>query len=559
MGLYVQREALLAAQKSLDITGNNITNVKTEGYSRQRLDVCSVANKGYNLFYDTSTSLAGQGVDQVGVTQIRDSMLDRKVRTYSTIAGELEQKTSAMADVETALDNIESEDSGFMVTLAKFKESLQAFSADNADRTELADNALSAAKAVVTQMNYLNNRLNDISEQTLNDTKGSVNKVNNILTSMGNLNKQISDSYISMGYISETTGNYKVDSDYGPLELKDEMNKLIDQLSEYGNVSFKEEANGSFTVSFADQVVVHNDQYAQMTMTETDPKPLDMAFVITDAGTYDPVTDRYSGLKNTKAWTDIVAQYGDTQSFTKQSADVIDITGADKLTGGSLKGYLDVYNGDGSYADTDGNTYKGIEFYRDMLNSLTTTMTESFNGVFETDFGFGIFACNDRTSGADDFHNAADNFRISDEWLNNPELISKPGDFNGTSQKYDELDNTYINKLLGVMQGSFDYGYTDANGVSHNESSDLTINEYVEHISNTLGSQVEGDKRLQTTNDIMLNSVVDARSEIMDVSINEEGINMINYQKWYNAISRMVTTMDEALDKLINGTGVVGL
>ena len=34
---------------------------------------------------------------------------------------------------------------------------------------------------------------------------------------------------------------------------------------------------------------------------------------------------------------------------------------------------------------------------------------------------------------------------------------------------------------------------------------------------------------------------------------------MMNYQKWYNAISRMITTLDEALDKLINGTGRVGL
>ena len=34
---------------------------------------------------------------------------------------------------------------------------------------------------------------------------------------------------------------------------------------------------------------------------------------------------------------------------------------------------------------------------------------------------------------------------------------------------------------------------------------------------------------------------------------------MMNYQKWYNAIARMVTTLDEALDKVINGMGIVGL
>ena len=42
MGLYVQREAILLAQKALDITGNNISNINTPGYTRQRLDICSV-------------------------------------------------------------------------------------------------------------------------------------------------------------------------------------------------------------------------------------------------------------------------------------------------------------------------------------------------------------------------------------------------------------------------------------------------------------------------------------------------------------------------------------
>ena len=45
----------------------------------------------------------------------------------------------------------------------------------------------------------------------------------------------------------------------------------------------------------------------------------------------------------------------------------------------------------------------------------------------------------------------------------------------------------------------------------------------------------------------------------MDVSMEEEGVDMLNFQKWYSAISRMVSTMDELLDKLINHTGIVGL
>ena len=80
MGLYVQREALITSQKALDIVGNNISNVNTKGYTRQRVDVCSVANQKYNLLYNTNTSMAGQGVETVGVAQYRDALLDTKVR-----------------------------------------------------------------------------------------------------------------------------------------------------------------------------------------------------------------------------------------------------------------------------------------------------------------------------------------------------------------------------------------------------------------------------------------------------------------------------------------------
>lgn len=559
MGLYVQREALVTAQKALDITGNNISNVKTTGYSRQRVDVCSVANKGYNLFYNTSVSMAGQGVDTVGVTQLRDSLLDTKVRTYNTTSCELDVKGTVMSEVETALDNIEAEDSGFATNLAKFKEALQSFSSDNADRQEISNVTMQAAKSTVQQLNYLSTRLDELSEQTISDAQSTVTAVNGILENMASLNSQITNSYISMGYISSTAGNYSVDNDYGPLELKDQMNNLLDQLSQYGNISFKEETNGSFTVSFAGQTVVHNDQYAQMAMTEEDPKPFDMAFAITDCGTLDAKTDKYSGLMNNDQWTKLKYEYGSSEAYTRQDTAAIDITGTGELKGGALRGYLDTYNGDGVYALDDGNSYQGIEYYRDMLNSLAKTMTEEFNKVFEP-FGFTLFNYTDADTGTEDFHSAAANLRLSNEWINDPTLIAKPEKFLGGSEDdLDELNNEYVNKMLGVFSGEFKYGYTDDAGVEHNDPLSLTFEKFVAHISDNLGTQVESNNKLQETTDIMLESVVSARDEIMGVSINEEGINMMNYQKWYNAIARMVTTLDQALDKIINGMGVVGL
>ena len=72
-----------------------------------------------------------------------------------------------------------------------------------------------------------------------------------------------------------------------------------------------------------------------------------------------------------------------------------------------------------------------------------------------------------------------------------------------------------------------------------------------------------GDKDVDTkgndTAKSTVDTLLDARDEVSGVQMDEEGINMLNYQKWYSASSRMLTTLDDALDKLINGTGRVGL
>lgn len=709
MGLYVQREALNSAQKALDITGNNISNVKTAGYSRQRLDVCSIANTGYNLLYNTGVSLAGQGVDNVGVGQYRDALIDEKVRSYTTLDNNYNVKDVVMKDVETALDNIESKEYGFAANLANFKSALQSFATDEANRKELANVTFRAAESVTQQIRYMNSRLDDISNQTKSDANISVDRVNRIFESMANLNKQITNSYIQMNYMEMTANSYQVDNDYGPLELKDQMNLLIDELASFGDVSFNEEKNGSFTITFAGQVAVHNDEYAQMTMTIEDPDPLYMGFKMTSAGKYIPKDDRYDGLMNADLWKKLATNKGMTnREYVQQTKETVDITGKDKLQGGALRGYLDVYNGEGVFNSTDmtafnsqiknypdeinsllkdisaniaagdagkvneaveklkeygeveydaangtvkfsgetvvdangyaqiaikdenttpgklafvvsgtksdadwtavgdadaiaadvrangtdlstdaadypegsklgealtqmnvnvplqsqyANDFQGIEYYRDMLNAFTATLTKSFNDIYK-DFKdangepLELFTYT-KDDGSKSFRTAAADIKVTDTWRKLPSLLAQPEQYvDGKEEDMDELNNDYIHKCLAIFENvSLEYG-NDETGKK--DPLKMTLEKFVSHISDNLGTQIEGNAKILKTTDIMLESVSDARDEVMGVSVNEEGINMLNYQKWYNAIARMVTTLDEALDKLINDMGVVG-
>ncbi|MDE6709748.1 MAG: hypothetical protein K2J76_04585 [Oscillospiraceae bacterium] len=155
------------------------------------------------------------------------------------------------------------------------------------------------------------------------------------------------------------------------------------------------------------------------------------------------------------------------------------------------------------------------------------------------------------------FRNAAQNVRISDDWLNRPEIISDPKNDN----KYTELQNAQIHKLLGIFDTELDIyaDYDNDGNYDHTVKTQHAPEEFVDYICQNLGHKVSLEQTIYETTDINLTQYEYLRSGIMDVSMEEEGVDMLNFQKWYSAISRMVSAMDELLDKLINHTGIVGL
>ena len=74
-GLSAATTALWAQRRALDVTGQNIANVNTEGYSRQRVDLQAIGGSVVPAFYSTSPGI-GAGVSADDVTRIRDAFLE---------------------------------------------------------------------------------------------------------------------------------------------------------------------------------------------------------------------------------------------------------------------------------------------------------------------------------------------------------------------------------------------------------------------------------------------------------------------------------------------------
>src|SRR3954471_5852766 len=79
-GITSALSALHAQRRGLDVTGQNIANVNTEGYSRQRADMVAIGGSVIPAFYSKSSGI-GAGVNADEVTRIRDAFLEGRGQT----------------------------------------------------------------------------------------------------------------------------------------------------------------------------------------------------------------------------------------------------------------------------------------------------------------------------------------------------------------------------------------------------------------------------------------------------------------------------------------------
>lgn len=533
MGIESMKQTMYAAQKSLDITGNNIANVNTLGYSRQRADQVSISVSASSLYFNTSRALAGQGAATSGITQIRDKLLDKRYRDLNSGTALANIANENLRDIENVLDVFDT--TGFYGIYNKFKDILSQFGTDNTDRKELANVTLEYGKQMCQAIKNYDEQIDKIHDQVRLDAETSTDKVNSIFKQIHELNDQIKDAYVTSGDIivdsTQFTG-YKVNSEYGPNELKDQLNALVDELSTFGNVNLTENSDGTFDVEFANHLCVQGDRnYATLEIAYyKDNKDV----------TADTLKDVDEGGIDPKDCAMKFFFNDGTEMRPTESG----------IASGAMRGYLDMYNGGGVYASELGNEFdgmsNGVPYYREMINALANTMAEAFNDAC---------VAGDMFSSTDGSEITAANIKVADDWKNDALLITKNAD--GEVAEGEELSNEYLNKIRAVIDRGLDFSRTTAANATVDQS-DMTIDKYVSYWENKLGQDISYTTSVYDTYNSMAFSLSNQRDSIMGVNMDEEGANMMQFQKWYNASARMMTALDEALDKIINGMGLVG-
>ena len=233
------RLAIYASQASLSVTGNNIANINTTGYTRQRMDLVSLYSTGQGKYANIFNTNVGYGVLTRGATQLRDPYLDIRYRNENAKLGANEETLDCLYQISSILDEVgkgTGDLEGYGVIEAQLGLLKKALENQNTHAgSEEYDNLVrSAANVLCTYFNKAADDLADIKEHKVNELNESISDINKLLTNIRDLNVQI-----------RTQGIYGEKA----LELRDARNVALDQLSKYMhiNVEYSMERIDQFT------------------------------------------------------------------------------------------------------------------------------------------------------------------------------------------------------------------------------------------------------------------------------------------------------------------------
>ncbi|WLV23982.1 flagellar hook-associated protein FlgK [Aciduricibacillus chroicocephali] len=502
-GLEMAKQALFTQQMGLYTTGHNISNVNTEGYSRQRVNFETLSPyPSASRNRPQMPGQIGQGVKAGTVQRMRDSFLDTQYRSQTSRASYWSTKTDALSRMESVMNEISGGD-GLNKVLDDFWKSLQSLST-NATNSGARDVVANKGLAVAETFKYLSTSLEgirtDLKTQIgdADGTSGKLGDANSLLRQINSLNKQISEI--------EPHG-------YLPNDLYDQRDVLIDQLSQIVNIKVTYEKSSNSSLDIADGI-------ANIELEDATGNSFNPAFSLLTKG---DMTKADSELKK------FTIAYGDGENNSISEIKFGDtVVPIDKVDG-SLKALSENYgikNGDKNY-------------YTKMLSDLDKMASEfikAFNEIHSS--GYGL----DGTTGRNFFTGTkASDINVSSEILQNTDAIAASLEANnkGDGQNMLKLSDVITEPISGL-------------------GTNTSVKTYYQKLIGELAVNTQEAGRNAKNTALQQANVQNDRLSVSAVSLDEEMTNLLKFQHAYNASARSMTAMDELLDKIINSMGLVG-
>jgi len=207
---YIGLSGINAAQRALDIIGNNIANAATEGYHRQRVNF-SPAYSSHQ-----GSVMIGGGVDIDSITRVIDDLLEQEILRQCSSLNQVSQEYTTLRTIENAFGEFLTEEGGLSAAIDNFFNALQNLSIDPAD-TIWQNQAVTDAENMANQFRILADFLTTSDRQIRLEAENIIESVNTLTNQIAELNNSIAKQEISGNQTNS---------------LCDQRDKLISDLAE---------------------------------------------------------------------------------------------------------------------------------------------------------------------------------------------------------------------------------------------------------------------------------------------------------------------------------------
>jgi len=594
-GLNTVVRGLAAQQVALDTVGHNISNANTEGYSRQSVNL--VTTRSQSVYGANGENQIGTGVNVDSITRARNTFIDRQMWKESSSLNYGEAVSDLLGRVEGVFH--EPSETGVQTTMDKFWKAWQTLAtnaSDDGTRTTVRQRGVEMVDAI----QHATTQLTDMVADTNSVIDIKVGKMNQLSSEVYSLNRQI--------VVIEAGGTDQAN------DLRDKRDLLVDKMSEIANVTVTEDKYGNYIIQSAGVSLVDGGGYRKLaTNSVSDP---DYGYEIKNVvvqGSTQALTFTDGELRGLLEMRDSVAatnSYDGIKGYLKKLEKVSEFLlkdfndvhkaglGTDNSTGTNFFGAAATdYN---TFtppvpASTMGwiaeikvnpalfNTTDGLSKIaaKTSINSLSIQQSNATGGAAKVNSLYtGTTPLNYQTKiGAVGALGEVTSISYSlDNWLTSATATpvvpaTTPATFTLrslpdtvtiaiTTDIHNKKDDIYT---FSVNQGnaSGDNAVKLANCMKIDNPLSTTLggsslDSFYNSLIGALGVQSQSATTMTANQKTLVNQIENWRQSVSGVNVDEELSNMIRFQKGYAAAARVLTSMDEMLDKLINGTGVVG-
>lgn len=240
---------LLAFQRALATTSHNISNVNTEGYSRQR------TNLSTRIPEPTGAGYIGTGVKADSVVRIYDQFLVDQLRSHTSAAKQLETFHNYASQVDNLLAD---PNAGLAPALQEFFNAMHAV-ADNPSSIPAREVFLTQAESLASRFNSIDGRLAALRDNINIAMENTVDEVNALARSIAKVNQNI--------VLATARGG-----GHPPNDLLDQRDLLIRKLAEHVPVSTVMQDDGAINVFMGKgQILVLGADAKQLVLDTTNP------------------------------------------------------------------------------------------------------------------------------------------------------------------------------------------------------------------------------------------------------------------------------------------------